>query len=169
MREIVLFFIISLSCLNANAQLGDFFRKLGDTIDSVSKKTAEDPKNQSNEESNNQAKEEGSSSNTLQPIGANDIPEMLGRWSNPKTCNSITDRKAGSYIFNNDNDLVIENIDERNSELVDTSVITKMERYSKDGKLFIRGSGTYSDRKNKIYKVERIWDISNITNKKSYS
>ena len=53
MREIVLFFIISLSCLNANAQLGDFFRKLGDTIDSVSKKTVEDSKNQSNEESNN--------------------------------------------------------------------------------------------------------------------
>jgi hypothetical protein len=38
MKSVFLFLVITFSTINANAQLGDFFRKLGDNIDSITKK-----------------------------------------------------------------------------------------------------------------------------------
>jgi hypothetical protein len=35
MKSVLLFLVITFSTINANAQLGDLFRKLGDTIDDL--------------------------------------------------------------------------------------------------------------------------------------
>ena len=167
MRAYILFLIISLCSFNANAQLGDLFRKLGDTIDTVTKKIAEETNNQTKVEPNIKLNEEVkiALSNPGQAININDFPNLIGRWSYPDVC-SIADKKSGAYISKNEKqELIIQNF-VNSSQLIGESLINKLEQYSLEGKVYLKLTGTFTDKDNKNVNEERVWDITNLSNNK---
>ena len=259
MKSVFLFLIITFSTLNANAQLGDFFRKLGDKIDAVTKQNKVEEVNK--EEESKVKKSEDSSEVFIKKEGqtiaqvnsdawiycnwkerkkdrkyivlesvhpdfenlqiykssivdeeltpndykdivkrrcnermyfiegklvpiekinemeikynksvTSDLKELLvGRWASPIVCNTVTNRKGGTYIsLNNNQEMIVQNFSTTSSSFINETTINRLEKYSVDGKNFLRLSGLFSDNKDKNIKDERIWDITNISDNKIY-
>jgi len=259
MKSVFLFLVITFSTINANAQLGDLFRKLADTIDAVTKQNKVEEVNKEEESKVNKSedlsevfvKKEGQTiaqinseaslycnwkdrkkdrkyiileavypdfenlqvykssmvDEELMPsdykdvvkrrcnermyfiegklVPINKINEMeikynksvtadlkdllLGRWASPIVCNTVTNRKGGTYIsLNNNQELITQNFDPTSSSFVSETIINRLERFSVDGKNLLKLSGIFSNNEYKNIKDERIWDITNISNNKIY-
>jgi hypothetical protein len=172
MKPLLLFLIITFSALNANAQLGNLFRKIGDTLDEVSNKLNEAKKDEENKqnksESSNEViikKEELKNEKPSADVSS-DIKNLLtGRWSYPRNCQVVTKRKSGYYIFlNNNQELIIQVYDNENSKLMIETKINKIETFTKNGRNFVKLLGFASDDKQKNMRDDRTWDITNISN-----
>lgn len=172
MKPLLLFLIITFSTLNANAQLGNLFRKIGDTLDEVSNKLNEAKKDEENKqnksESSNEVITKKEELKNEKPIAdaSSDIKNLLiGRWANPLICQVVTKRKAGTYLFlNNNQDLILQNFDFENSSFLNETKINKIEPFTKNGKNLVKLSGVTSDDKQKNMRDDRTWDITNISN-----
>jgi len=160
--RVFIFLIISFCALNANAQLGDFFRKLGDAVDSLAVPI--------NSDQNNKKVIDEDKNNLTVPSKAltiNEVPDaFLGRWATVEVCNVITYRKAGVYISKKEIEIVIEVFAVDSSKLLNSSLVNGFEQYEKNNKVFLKGTGNFIDENNKVSKMERTWDITNITNRK---
>jgi len=173
MRALVIFFIFTFYYLNANAQIGDLFRKLGDVIDGVTTKLTEDNnKTQTKEEENltNQNSDKISKEFIIngQNVFISDYPNLVGIWSSPEYCKSILEKRADSYgvqIYLRENELTIKTF-KNSTEYIDESLVTNILKISIDGKVYIKLIGNYTNSNFKNVSETRIWDITNIASNK---
>ena len=171
MRALVIFFIFTFYYLNANAQIGDLFRKLGDVIDGVTTKLTEDNnKIQTKEEENltNQNSEKISKEFIIngQNVFISDYPNLVGIWSSPEYCKLILDKRADAYgaqINLRKNELTIKTF-ENLTEFIDESLVTNIQKISIDGRIYLKLTGNYTNSNLKNASETRIWDITNISN-----
>ena len=159
MRLIILFFMIALFTFNANAQLGNLFKKIGETIDNASKKITENPNNETNDNINKALVDQG------KPVKIEEYPQLIGRWSTSDTC-AITDKKSGGYLSLSKNGELFGQNYTNTGELFLESTVNKIEKYEVDNKTYLKLTGTYKDKAGQQLDYLSVWDITSIENNK---
>ena len=160
MKSALLFLLFTLSALNANAQLGDLFKKITENIESVAKEIENKNKLQEGELITSIQNMQGKA------LSIDDVSQLKGRWSWGNVCN-VVDKKIGAYLSeNNEGNLIVSNYLNSN-ELTRVSTVKKIEQFEINKKTIIKLTGTYKDKKEEDdLDFVSIWDITDIKDNK---